>query len=285
MPPPAPQPTPVPPTLGQRLGLGFDAWALTDEGARSMFRNDPARIAELEAFWRSDTNPAETFRLFELVTDAVKAGHVAARPAEFSRTCPWVPTFVAITDVTIGSEQFKAGQLFTFKVGVEEGFFGRGFDRLGFIPGAQPRRAPAAASEVPRIDTRQHGERAAIQGQTAAVRGDPWGTDMWRLTAAFQRPQRRANPADAEELRRLWRSDPDPGRTIGMHDEVIAAVRAGKVRQRGDESLKECPWSQVYVTVNPVTIAGQRLEPAERFALQVGMENGTFRRAVLRLGR
>ncbi len=287
MPPPSrpAPPPPPPPTLGQRLGLTFDAWALTDQGAKSMYQKDAGRIAELEAFWRSDTNPAETYRLYGLITAAVQAGRVAVRPAEFGKTCPWVPTFVAITDVTIGTEQFTAGQLFTFRAGLAAGRFGRGFDRLGFVPGSQPGPRAAAAAGPPRIDTRHPDRGAASPGAQAVVRGDPWGTDMWRLTAAFQRPQRRANAADTERLRQLWRSDPDPERTIAVHEELLAAVRAGDVRQRGDESLRNCPWSQVYLAVNQVTIAGQRLEPAEMFALQVGVANGAFRRSVVRLGK
>jgi hypothetical protein len=107
---------------------------------------------------------------------------------------------------------------------------------------------------------------------------------MWRLTAAFQRPQRRANPADVEKLRQLWRADPDPASTIAVHEEVLAAVRAGNVRQHGDEGLRDCPWSQVYVAVNRVTIGGVQLERNEKFALEVGLTGGTFKRRIGRLG-
>jgi len=265
-PPPPEPPPPPPPTLGERLGLKFDAWSLTDPGAKSTYQNDQGRIAELEAFWRADTNPDETFRLFSLITAAAKADHVAARPGEFARSCPWISTFVARTDVAIGSEQFKAGQLFTLKVGMDGGYFGRGFERLGFLPGTQPRKTRPTDVPAPAI------ERA------------PSDEQMWRLTAAFQRPQRRANPADAEKLRQLWREDPDPPRTLAVHAEIMDAVRAGNVRQNGDEGLRVCPWSQVYVAVNHVTIAGVRLERNEKFALEVGVVAGTFRRGISRLG-
>ena len=131
-----PRPAP-PPTLGERLGLHFDAWALTDPGAKGTYQNDRSRIAELEAFWRSDTNPDETYRLYDLIAAAVKADQVAIRPGEFSKICPWIPTFVARVDAVIGTEEFKAGQLFTFKAGVDGEYFGRGFERLGFLPGSQ----------------------------------------------------------------------------------------------------------------------------------------------------
>jgi hypothetical protein len=265
--PPRQPPQPPPPTLGERLGLKFDAWSLTDPGARSTYQNDRARIAELESFWRADTNPDETFRLFSLITGAVKADQVAARPGDFAKACPWISTFVARTDVAIGTEQFRAGQLFTMKVGIDGGYFGRGFDRLGFLPGSQPRkRRPAAEAAAPAI------ERAPADEQ------------MWRLTAAFERPRRRANPADAEKLRQLWRDDPDPASTLAVHAEIMAAVHTGNVRQNGDEGLRECPWSQVYVAVNRVTIGGLRLERNEKFALEVGMAAGKFRRGISRLG-
>ncbi len=284
-PPAAPPPPPAPPTLSERLGLRFDAWELTDTGARSTYRNDPTRIAELEAFWRADTNPEETHRLFGLITAAVQARQVAVRPGEFSKACPWISTFVALADVAIGSEQFKMGQLFTVKAGLEGAYFGRGFQRLGFIPGAQPSKPkPASPATPPRLDTQRHGERAARNTRGAAVPAVPSEDDLWRLTAAFERPQRRANQADASKLRQLWRADPDPARTIAFHDEVLAAVQAGQVRQRGDECLRECPWSQVYVAVNPVTIGGVRLERNEKFALQVAIKNAKFSRGIVRLG-
>ncbi len=118
---PRPVPRPAPPTLGERLGLRFDAWSLTDPAAKSTYQNDLTRIAELEAFWRSDTNPDETYRLFGLVMDAVKADQVSVRPREFSKSCPWIPTFVARADVTIGTEHLANGQLFTLKAGPAPG--------------------------------------------------------------------------------------------------------------------------------------------------------------------
>ena len=284
-PPPPPAPPPAPPTLSERLGLRFDAWELTDSGARSTFQNDPTRIAKLEAFWRADTNPDETHRLFGLIMAAVKASQVAVRPGEFSKTCPWISTFIALADVTVGTEHFRMGQLFTVRAGPEGAYFGRGFERLGFIPGAQAAKPkPAGAATPPRLDTEHHRERTARAGRSAATQAVPSEDDLWRLTAAFQRPQRRANPADASQLRQLWRADPDPGRTIAFHDELMAAVRAGNVRQHGDECLRDCPWSQVYVAVNRVAIGGVQLERNEKFALQVDVKDGKFVRRICRLG-
>src|SRR5258706_15131771 len=90
-----PPPRTAPPTLGERLELRFVTWSLTDPGATSTYQNDPTRVAELEAFWRSDTNPDETYRLFGLVSPAIKADHVSVRPGEFCSRRPWIPTFIA----------------------------------------------------------------------------------------------------------------------------------------------------------------------------------------------
>jgi hypothetical protein len=295
-----PQPAP-PPTLGERLGLHFDAWSLTDPGAKGTYQNDRSRIAELEAFWKSDTNPDETYRLFSLITAAIKADQVAARPGEFSRLCPWISTFVARVDAVIGSEKFQTGQLFTLKAGTDGEYFGRGFERLGFLPGSQqpkpgpkprqepPPRAPSdarKASGPARIDNEHHAERQPRATTSAAQPqpGIPGEEDMWSLTADFQRPQRRANRADAEQIKALWRADPDPASTLAIRGEIIAAVRAGNVRQHGDEALRGCPWSQVYVAVNPVTIGGVRLQRNEKFALEVGISRGQFKRSIERLG-
>jgi hypothetical protein len=178
-------------------------------------------------------------------------------------------------------------------------YFGRGFDRLGFLPGTgppRPKRVPkpapqtAAEQRPPGIDTRRRQERQPRAGGSdpakahASVPGIPSGADQWLLTAAFQRPQRRASPADTEQLSRLWRADPDPAVTIGVHAEVLAAVRTGSVRQHGDEGLRDCPWSQVYVAVRPVAIAGVQLSQNEKFALQIGVTDGTFKRTIARLG-
>lgn len=283
-PPPAPPAPPPPPTLGQRLGLSFDAWELTDPAAHSLYQNDRGRIAELEAFWRADPNPAETYRLFELIADAVRDGKVALRPNEFTKACPWTPTFVAVAEVAIGSEQFKAGQLFILKVGMERSVFARGFDRLGFLPGTGPPRAASAsaADRQHRIDTTRRGERRPA---AAAARAPvPLAADIWQITAAFQRPQRRASKADTDKIRQLWQADPDPARTAGLHDEVITAVKAGTVRQNGDESLRECPWSQVYVAVEPVAIGGVQLGKNEKFAIEASLRGGAYHLGILRLG-
>ena len=286
-PPPPTPPPPPPPTLGQRLGLGFDAWALASPGARATYQNDPQRIAELEAFWRADTNPAETYRLYRLLTDAVRAGRVAARPGEFSRDCPWISTFVALGDVRIGSERFSNGQLFTLRAGQDHGLFARGFERLGFLPGTRPGKPGTPPREpppaMPGAPGSGPGDRRQRRPEPARPAPPP-EPDIWLLTAAFQRPQRRANPADTDKLRRLWRADPDPAATAAIHQELLAAVRAGTARQQGDEALRDAPWSQVYLALRPVTIAGVQLRENEKFALEIGVSAGRFRRGISRLG-
>jgi hypothetical protein len=305
---PAPAPPPPPPTLGQRLGLGFDAWALADPGARATYHNDPGRIAELEAFWRADPSPAETYRLFQLIADAVRAGRAAARPGEFSRSCPWISVFVALGDVTIGSDRFANGQLFTLRAEQNRGQFTRGFERLGFLPGTQPPKPAPASGPSPAkagaagtgaagtgaatIDTRYRGERRPKAARPAppprpappARPAPPPEPDIWLLTAAFQRPQRRASADDTGKLRQLWRADPDPAATAAVHEQVQAAVRAGAVRPSGDEALREVPWSQVYLALRPVTIAGVQLRQNEKFAIEAGLSGGRFRRGITRLG-
>jgi hypothetical protein len=284
-----PKPAP-PPTLGERLGLAFDAWALTDPGAKGTFQNDRSRIEELEGFWRSDTNSDETYRLYGLIMAAVQADRVAVRPGEFSRECPWISTFVARADTVIGNEEFKAGQLFTFKAGSDGKYFGRGFERLGFLPGTQqpkPRPQPRQESDQPRVDAQHRAPRAPrVKPATPepVQPAVPSQADLWSLTAAFQRPQRRASHADTEQLMALWGADPDPASTLAFHEEILAAVHAGKARQHGDESLRDCPWSQVFVALNPVTVGGVRLERNEKFALEVGQSGGQFRRRISRLG-
>lgn len=282
-------PAPPPPTLGQRLGLGFDAWMLTDPGARATYHNDPQRIAELEAFWRADNSPAETYRLYELVAAAVRTGRVAARPGEFSRSSPWVSTYVALGEVTLGSEKFLNGQLFTLKVGQHGGTFTRELERLGFLPGTQPGKQtqPPRSSQpepggsgAPAIDTRYHGDRRPKPPRPQP----PPEPDIWLLTAAFQRPQRRASAADTDKLKRLWQADSDPAATVALHEQVQAAITAGTARRNGDEALREAPWSQVYLALRPVTIDGVQLRANEKFALEVGVRDGQFRRGISRLG-
>src|SRR5262249_50115293 len=272
---------------------------------KATYQNDRTRIAELEAFWRADTNPAETYRLFSLITAAIKADQVAVRPGEFSRNSPWISTFVARVDTVIGSEEFKTGQMFTLKLGSDGEYFGRGFERLGFLPGTQrpkpkPQPQPQPQAQAPPRPQRQAPPRPQPQSRQQAGRpkadtahhGDSKGTgakgtpgipaenDICILPATSQRPQRRASRADTEQLRALWRADPDPAGTIAFHEQILAAVRAGSARQHGDEALRDCPWSQVYVAVNQVTIGGVQLQRNEKFALDVGISGGRFRRRI-----
>ncbi len=82
----------------------------------------------------------------------------------------------------------------------------------------------------------------------------------------------------------MWRADPDPAATAAAHQEVLAAVQAGTVRQQGDEALRDPPWSQVYLALRTVTIGGVPLRENEKFALEISVQGGRFRRGISRLG-
>jgi len=144
---------------------------------------------------------------------------------------------------------------------------------------AMPSIVDQLDSSVPRLNVRPQ-----------LLPGAP-GFDPWCLTAPSVRGQFRADRAAVRAIANLWRLDPDPGRTVDLHAQIVAAREQGLIRyavQPDGElfgSYYCCPWAAIYQVVRPVRLAGQRWQPLQQFTLDVSAEEmpetGAFVRRLL----
>ncbi|HST63173.1 MAG TPA: hypothetical protein VLK84_30970 [Longimicrobium sp.] len=100
--------------------------------------------------------------------------------------------------------------------------------------------------------------------------------DVWCLTDARARRVLKSSRSLAA-IRRLWAADPDPARTLALHDEIRAAFDGGDVAyaEDGCGSIGHyhcCPWGPIYVARRSLTLSGRRILKGQRFALDVHVE-------------
>lgn len=112
------------------------------------------------------------------------------------------------------------------------------------------------------------------------------GFDEWCLTDPQAATRLQADDKAKRALRRMWKQDPDPARTLAVQAELRAAFNQGHITyaSTGTERVGWfhcCPWSPVYVANHVVTIDGTRLKPMQRFVFDVGTHSGAFRRRIL----
>ena len=102
---------------------GFDQWCLTDPHTRARWQQDPAARRAIETLWRYDPDPAATLAIQSQIDAAVAAGAVAGKTPRGHRhfnCCPWSSVYQVRRPVTIGGQQLRALQEFTFDVSAEE---------------------------------------------------------------------------------------------------------------------------------------------------------------------
>lgn len=111
------------------------------------------------------------------------------------------------------------------------------------------------------------------------------GFDMWCLTDPRTRAHWRTDPAAVRAIEMLWQFDPDPEATLAIQAEVDTAVERGDINLSSAGHYFCCPWSAVYLVVNPVTIGGKRIRRGKKFTFDVSAEEmgegGPFKRDVL----
>ncbi len=100
--------------------------------------------------------------------------------------------------------------------------------------------------------------------------------DVWCLTDARARRVLKSSRSLAA-IRRLWAADPDPARTLALHDEIRAAFDAGDVAYAEDGCgpighYHCCPWGPIYAARRSLTLSGRRILKGQRFALDVHVE-------------
>lgn len=117
--------------------------------------------------------------------------------------------------------------------------------------------------------------------------GDP-GFDPWCLTDPQAAAQLRGNRRAGRAVRKMWRLDPDPARTLALQREIHAAFESGHVTFASTGTARVgyfhcCPWGPVYVANHRVTLGGTALKAMQRFVYDVGALNEaeTFRRRIL----
>lgn len=124
-----------------------------------------------------------------------------------------------------------------------------------------------------------------------AAPGEP-GFDPWCLTDPESREQWRHDPQAQQAIESLWRSDPNPQRTLAIQAEIDELQATGEVEhaRSGGVELGHyycCPWSPIYQATRPVAIAGRRLAAGDQFTFDVSAEElsqgGEFTRQ-LRVG-
>lgn len=114
-------------------------------------------------------------------------------------------------------------------------------------------------------------------GRRLAGPGEP-GFDPWCLTVPHTRERWQRDPRARDAVELLWQMDPDASATLDLQAEVGEALRPRYIAYATDRRGRRlgnyfcCPWSAVYVTRRPLTIAGRRLRAGQQFTLDVSAE-------------
>lgn len=115
------------------------------------------------------------------------------------------------------------------------------------------------------------------------------GFDEWTLTDPLVRAQLRRDRRAREAIHHLWRTDPDPARTLGIYADIFAALQQGDVvyattRDEGRVGHgPRCPWGPIYAVERELTLDSVSLRPGEHFVLEVRAPPGApFIRRIVR---
>jgi hypothetical protein len=139
----------------------FDRWCLTDPHELTRLQASTETAAKLDAFWKSDPQPALTLRLQREIARELQAGTVVAITADtagslrrLTSTCPWPAVQVATCTLAIGGSRLERGDRFVLAVGKSDNCFTRGIARLSvhagdaFVAAAQPQGEPSLTREI-----------------------------------------------------------------------------------------------------------------------------------------
>lgn len=112
--------------------------------------------------------------------------------------------------------------------------------------------------------------------------------DLWCLTDPAARETLQGDSQAKRALRTMWKLDPEPWRTVALHEEIRSAFHSGAIAYAGDGGGRVghfhcCPWSPVFVARRKVTIGETKLRTMEQFVLDVGshQRTETFRRRIV----
>jgi hypothetical protein len=149
---------------------------------------------------------------------------------------------------------------------------------------AGERRPPAPPASTP---VQAEEPRPAARPAPPKLPGQP-GFDYWCLTDPNAREQLKDSTRANRAIRKLWRLDPDPARTLALQAQIQAAFDSGHIAFASDGSERLgyfhcCPWPPIYVANRAVTLGGTPIKLLQRFVLDVGALNAAekFRRGLL----
>jgi hypothetical protein len=114
------------------------------------------------------------------------------------------------------------------------------------------------------------------------------GFDPWCLTDPMER-NRMADDGDHRTfIDAMWQADPHPERTLAIRAEIDAALATGAVDYLPSDGVghlallaDRCPWPGVLYAKVSALIAGQELNPGEKFVFTVSHDDGSFERSVV----
>ncbi|HEU0299895.1 MAG TPA: hypothetical protein VFR37_10580 [Longimicrobium sp.] len=128
---------------------------------------------------------------------------------------------------------------------------------------------------------------AAGAVEAGVLPGRP-GFDIWCLTDPDARLVLENESEARGSLRRMWRKDPAPARTLAIQADIQAALDRGTVEYarsgRGRMGhFNRCPWGPVYAVKRGVTLGGITLRRGQHFVYDVGLPGKAkrFRRDIL----
>ena len=106
------------------------------------------------------------------------------------------------------------------------------------------------------------------------------GFDKWILTEPSARAGLQKDSRARAAINRIWRTDPDPARTLALYAEIQAAIERRDVAlatTRAGERVGHwfrCPWGPVYVARREVRLGGEKLPAGQQFVLEVSAPAG-----------
>jgi hypothetical protein len=112
------------------------------------------------------------------------------------------------------------------------------------------------------------------------------GFDPWSITDPTVRGERQGNPKAVDDLTAFWFSNPNPGKSFRLYQEILAARERRLVRYVTGEAFPYCPWAPMWLAWRQVTIGDVLLEAGAYFSLYVGRNAaGDFVSEIRSLGR
>ena len=133
----------------------------------------------------------------------------------------------------------------------------------------------------PKRETRHEPTRQPIRLTLPGQRG----FNMWCLTDPASRRRWQRDHAAVRAIEMLWQYDPDPEATLAIQAEIDAAEQRGDLERTGQGNYFCCPWSAIYVAINPITLGGRRIRRGQTFTFDVSgeemAEGGEFKREIL----